>query len=191
MRNNDIAKFASKIDRSPLLHMFFEEMHIRSQLHGLENEALNAISSNESMGMAASRSKEFRLDNRAICERSLEELIDLVDSFHGVVQLNFQFPQRTIGPVYAWSKQIARLEIRKVLESIQLRTKHLSQMRIHTCEPYITCGELRSSLAFGEQQALKRLYCLFHATGCVLKIRILDATLAAGAAQAKNRANKT
>jgi len=178
-----------KNDRSPLLHMFFEEMHIRSQLNGLEQEALSAISRNESMGIAASRSKEFRLDNRAICERSLEELIDVVDAFHGVIQLNFQFPQRTIGPVYAWSKQLARFEIRKVLESIQPRTKHFSQMKFHASEAY-TCGELRRSLAFGEQQALKRLYCLFHATGCVLKIRILDATLAAGAARAKQQANK-
>jgi hypothetical protein len=178
MTNSDFS-----IGPSPMLHMFFEEMNHRSRLHGLEKDAHNDVTNNESFATAAERSKEFRLDNRAICERSLEELIDIVDAFHGVIQLNFHFPRRTVGPVYAWSKPVARAEIRKVLESIELERKHFSEMKRSASESS-SCFALRQSLAFGEQQPLKRLYCLFHAAGCILKIRILDASLAAGAAVA-------
>jgi hypothetical protein len=168
--------------RSPWLHMFFEEMNHRSRLNGLEKEALTDKSKID----AAERSKAFRTDNRAICERSLEDLIDIVDGFGGVIQLNFHFPKRSIGPVYAWSKQAARDEFRKVLESITLHGKHFSAMKRSAAESN-SCFALRQSLAFGEQQALKRLYCLFHATGCVLQIRILDASLAAHAVALQKR----
>jgi hypothetical protein len=164
--------------RSPWLHMFFEEMNHRSKLNGLEKEAIT----DDSKLHAAERSKAFRLDNRAICERSLEDLIDIVDGFDGVIQLNFHFPERSNGPVYAWSKQTARDEFRKVLESIELQRMHFSAMKRSAAESN-SCFGLRQSLAFGEQQALKRLYCLFHATGCVLQVRILDASLAAAAAK--------
>jgi hypothetical protein len=158
---------------SILLHMFYEEMQIRRGLHGLENEVLK----DESLINAAARSKAFRTGNRAIFERRFEELFDIVDSFHAVIQLNFHFPQRMIGPVYAWDKQVAREEICNVVEIIQPKPKHYSEMKFSVSERE-TSSALEKNMNFAEQQPLKRLYGLFHATGCLLKIEIVDPHLA-------------